>query len=114
MADCPFVGGNILTRFFATPFHPFRWNLRVHAPSSWPHIQQLREGGWWAGILATSLGIVATGINAYTPVGSYLVSWLVWLGLATFLVNLVTLLVLDGALWIDTRVRSSRICSCFS
>ncbi|CAM9969397.1 unnamed protein product [Pylaiella littoralis] len=62
-----------------------------------------REGGWWAGLLGALLGIVATGINADTPLGTPLVAWLFCLSLASLLASLVTLLVLDGARWLETK-----------
>lgn len=58
------------------------------------------------------MGVVATGITADTPVGTRLVAWLVWLGLTTSVVSLVTLLVLDGPMWLDTKVRFPRPSRC--
>lgn len=51
--------------------------------------------------------MVATGITADTPVGTPLVGWLVVLGLVSLLTSLVTLLALDGATWLDAKVKNS-------
>lgn len=51
------------------------------------------------------LGMVATGITADAPVGTPLVAWLVGLGLVSLLTSLLTLLTLDGARWLDTKVK---------
>lgn len=56
------------------------------------------------GFLGALLGIAATGINADTPLGTPLVTWLLGLSLVSFLASLVALLTLDGARWLDTKV----------
>lgn len=48
--------------------------------------------------------MVATGITADTPIGTPLVAWLVGLSLASLLTSLVSLVTLDGATWLDTKV----------
>lgn len=55
-------------------------------------------------MLGAFLGIAATGINADTPLGTPLVTWLFFLSLASLLASLVTMLTLDGARWLDTKV----------
>lgn len=49
--------------------------------------------------------MVATGITADAPVGTPLVAWLMGLSLLSLLTSLVTLVTLDGARWLDTKVR---------
>lgn len=65
---------------------------------------QRREGGWWAGILTFLLGLAVLGITADLPVGTPLFSRLIWLGVLIFAINLISLLALDGARWLDTKV----------
>lgn len=84
---------------------------RSHSPTSLPYLSfgcscrtQRQEGAWWAGLLAAVLGIVATGITADTPVGTPLVAWLLGLSLASLLLSFITLMTLDGARWIQTKV----------
>ncbi|CAN0151690.1 unnamed protein product [Ectocarpus sp. 6 AP-2014] len=62
-----------------------------------------REGGWWAGVLAVMLGMAGTGITADTPVGTPLVTRLVFLGVASLITSLVTALALDGAKWLSIK-----------
>lgn len=50
------------------------------------------------------LGMIATGIDADTQTGSRLPSYLLALGLVTFVVSVVTLTTLDGARWLDMKV----------
>lgn len=50
------------------------------------------------------LGMAATGITADAPVGTPLVALLVGLSLLSLVASLVTLVVLDGARWLDTKV----------
>lgn len=50
------------------------------------------------------LGLAVMGITADSPVCTPLFSRLIWLGVVAFVLNVVTLLVLDGARWLDTKV----------